>query len=207
MGIYLHHVLGHKERWGMLLARQSGVTLIELVIAIAVLGIVIAMGLPSYSNWIANSQIRTTAESLLAGLQLARNEAVRRNTSVRFSLVTNLTNTCQLSSTGTNWIVSRLDPAGKCGNGTSDIDPFIIQLKASAEGGSNATINADGTNVVFNGIGRVVTSVGQISQISIDSSSLPSAQTRDLRIVIGSAGEIRMCDPDPNVGTTDPRRC
>ena len=44
-----------------------------------VLGIMLALGLPSFVETIQNMQVRTAAESILDGLQIARSEAVRRN--------------------------------------------------------------------------------------------------------------------------------
>ncbi|MGH8670601.1 MAG: pilus assembly FimT family protein, partial [Burkholderiales bacterium] len=63
---------------------QSGMSLIELLIGLAIFGILITKGLPSYSLWIQNTQIRATAESIQAGLHAARSEAVTRNGIVEF---------------------------------------------------------------------------------------------------------------------------
>ena len=92
--------------------RACGFTLIELVIVMAVMALLFFVGLPGMTTWIQNMQIRTSAEGLQAGLQLARAEALRRNTPVRFQLVDTLTSACVLSSAGTSWIVSINDPTG-----------------------------------------------------------------------------------------------
>lgn len=59
--------------------RGAGFSLIELVIAIAILGILLGLGLPTLVNYSRNIKVRTVAESFLAGIQLARGEAVRLN--------------------------------------------------------------------------------------------------------------------------------
>lgn len=64
--------------------RQAGMSLIELMIGIAVFGILLALGVPTFARWTQNSQIRNSAEAIHNGLMLARAEAVRRNTTVRF---------------------------------------------------------------------------------------------------------------------------
>ena len=69
---------------------QHGVTLIELMITITVFGIAISLGAPAYTEWIQNTQIRTAAESVLSGLQLARAEGLKRNATVRFQLMTSM---------------------------------------------------------------------------------------------------------------------
>jgi prepilin-type N-terminal cleavage/methylation domain-containing protein len=62
---------------------RAGFTIIELMITLAVLGVLLALGMPSISSWLQNTQIRTAAEGMVSGLQLARAEALRRNANVR----------------------------------------------------------------------------------------------------------------------------
>ena len=79
---------------------QRGFTLVELMIGIALLAIILAIGGPSFATWLQNTQIRNMSEAVKDGLQLARAEAVRRNARVRFQLVDGLTNGCALSTSG-----------------------------------------------------------------------------------------------------------
>ena len=81
--------------------RAHGFSLIELSIALVILGILLLAAAPGFSAWMRNTQIRTAAEALRDGLQLARGEAVRRNTSIRFQLTNNLSSDCVLQPTGT----------------------------------------------------------------------------------------------------------
>ncbi|WP_287655570.1 GspH/FimT family pseudopilin, partial [Accumulibacter sp.] len=71
-----------------------GFSLVELLVGMAILGVLLAIAMPAFSNWLRNARVRTAAESVQNGLQLARAEAVRRNTSVRFQLVTTLDESC-----------------------------------------------------------------------------------------------------------------
>lgn len=57
----------------------QGFTLIELMVTIAVLAIIIALATPSFTSVINNNRLSSHANELVASLQLARMEAVRRN--------------------------------------------------------------------------------------------------------------------------------
>ena len=78
--------------------RAQGFTLIELAVTVAVLAIVLAVGLPSLSNILANNRLTGTTNEFLALVQLAKIESIRRNATVDICPSTNGT-TCG----GTNW--------------------------------------------------------------------------------------------------------
>jgi type IV fimbrial biogenesis protein FimT len=198
----------------MLTPRLSrGFTLIELMITLAVLGMLLMIALPNMGTWLQNTQIRTSAEAMQAGLQLARAEALKRNTTVRFQLVNSLTSSCALSTSGRNWVVSLADPSGLCNLDASDtVAPQIIQKRSSAEGSPNAQVNATGgSSVVFNGLGRAA--AGSLTQIDITNPTNGTCKTaagnepmRCLRIAVNAGGTVRMCDPAVD-DATDPRKC
>lgn len=174
-------------------AAQSGISLIEVLITIAIVGIVIAMGVPAYGTWIQNTQIRTAADSILAGMQTARNEAIRRNAAVQFKLD---------GAGNTQWRV----------NFFSDPDTNPLQSRPAEEGSPNATIvvapgGAD--TVTFSALGRVVPNADaspSITSVLVDNPTIAVvADRRTLQIVVPTGGAIRMCDP--KVAAGDPRAC
>lgn len=191
-----------------------GFTLIELAVTLVILGILMMYGIQSYSEWIANTRLRTTAEILSEGLSRARNEAIKRNRLVSIYLVDNLSSGCALSASGTSWVVGLTSPVGGCDVAVSDtVTPFIVDKRSGTEMTSGVTVaatsstGAAATTVVFNGLGRMVTTgTTPITQINIDSSTLAASKSRDLRIVLTTGGMIKMCDPSITV-TTDPRKC
>jgi len=197
---------------------NRGFTLIELMITLAVLGIVLMIALPNMGTWLQNTQIRTSAEGMQAGLQLARAEALKRNTTVRFQLVDTLTSACALSATGRNWVVSLVDTSGLCDVDASETAaPQIIQKRSSGEGSPNAVVTATGgSSVWFNGLGRAVqppTAPAALTQINITNPNNGACKTsagnepmRCLRITVNAGGQVRMCDPAVN-DATDPRMC
>lgn len=60
-------------------AGLRGFTLVELMVTVAVLGILAVVAVPAMTGMINNSRLRGQAEEVTAALQLARSEAVRRN--------------------------------------------------------------------------------------------------------------------------------
>ncbi len=167
---------------------HCGFTLIELLIAVAVLGVVVAMALPNFQAWIANTKIRTTAEAILNGMQLARAEAVRRNRNVQMVL-----------NSDSSWTVSEVATA------------TTLQSRPVEAGAGTLTITrtpAAATRVTFNGLGRVTTNTdgsASLTQVEVDTSAVSAAQSRELRITINTGGEVRMCDPSQPA--SDPRSC
>jgi type IV fimbrial biogenesis protein FimT len=61
---------------------SSGLTLVELLVALAVFAVFVTMAVPSYTNFIANQRVRTVAQDLFTALVLARSEAIKRNSDV-----------------------------------------------------------------------------------------------------------------------------
>jgi type IV fimbrial biogenesis protein FimT len=190
----------------------AGFSLIELMIGLVVLGIVLMIGLPSLAAWMQNTQIRNSAETINAGLQLARAEALRRNTNVRFQLVDSLAAGCALSSNGRSWVVSLADAVGQCDATPSETaGPMILQKKDGTEGSPNAAVDAAGqSSVIFTGLGRVNTLSPAITSIDITNPNggacVAAGPMRCLRVTVAPGGQVRLCDPA--VGdATDPRAC
>jgi type IV fimbrial biogenesis protein FimT len=168
---------------------QNGFTLIELMVALVVLGVLVSIAVPNFRAFMVNTQIRTTAESIRNGLQVARAEAIKRNEVVRFTL-----------SSDTSWIVGCPTVTVNC--------PATIEAKSAKEGASSATtLTLTGANnISFTNLGTVTAAVGQLTQVDIDDSSISATETKELRITIGAGGNARMCDPNVS-STTDSRHC
>ncbi len=67
------------------MSANNGLTLIELVVTIAVLAITLGLGVPSFNSLIINNRLTTQANALVASVNLARSEAVKRGVQVRIA--------------------------------------------------------------------------------------------------------------------------
>lgn len=180
---------------------QRGFSLIELMVGIVILGVLMAMAVPRFSDWLRNARVRTSAEAIQNGLQLARAEAVQRNATVRFQLVSTIDDTCALDTAGPHWVVSMDNPAGQCASAPSDTAaPRIIQVRNRAEGSVQTLVAAGQSALVFNGLGRLTPVPA--GNVAIDVSSTTGGtcvasggSVRCLRVLVSVGGQIRMCDP------------
>lgn len=166
--------------------RQRGVSIIELVIGLTILSILMLQGLPAFAAWVQNSQIRTAAESIQNGLQIARMEAVRRNTNVQFVM-----------GSASDWTVALVS------------NPLSPVESRPVEGSTNTVITlspAGGSKVTFNGFGRVIANddgTPPLTEMKADSAT--TAGSRFMCVTLTSAGATRMCDPQRAAG--DPQAC
>jgi type IV fimbrial biogenesis protein FimT len=170
----------------MLMRRpQRGFTMIELLITIVIVAILAAIAFPSFQSLLANAQIRTAAQALHDGLQLARVEAIRRNERVVFT-----------KGTESGWTVS------------TDAGGNVLQTRPYTEGSKAATVTvtpSTATKVTFNALGRVVANTdasSSIIQLAIDvpPSVLAADISQNLQIDVTTGGSIRLCDPNVAAG-------
>ncbi len=183
--------------------QQSGFSLIELLIGFALIGILTVVAIPAFQHWIRNTEIRSAAETIANGIQIARTEAITRNVTVQMVI-----------GPGTGWTVS------EAATGTQ------IQQRSALESSAGAALiindmDADGVSddpganrLTFNGMGWRVPNGDASPLVSRTDINNPTGGTckhvdggpmRCMRVVIAASGASRMCDPAVAAG--DPRAC
>ena len=173
-------------------ARQAGVTLIELIVTLSVAAILATLAVPSFQTMILNREIAASAESVLNGLQLARAEAVKRNSQISFVM-----------NADSTWTVGCITVTASC--------PASIQSSTVGDGANSVvTITptpAEAAIAAFNSFGTPIPGVSVLTQLdfTLPVSVLPAAQAHPLRVVVGAGGAPRLCDP--TMVAPDPRAC
>lgn len=187
--------------------RTRGFTLVELLVAMAVLGLLLASALPSYSGFIRNAQIRTVGQSIESGLQMARAEAVRSNAQVQFRLPGTLAGAAVAG--GTDWVVLRAQEATPTVfdqqvnvHVESNASSLARVGVATATGGAAAAAGAGlPSTITFTGLGRLSAATAA-RQIDVTG----PAGSRRLSVQLSPGGDVRLCDP-ALARATDPQGC
>jgi type IV fimbrial biogenesis protein FimT len=182
------------------IGRSRGFTLVEIFITLAIVALVMMLVGPSMGTWIQNTRLRSAAEAIARGLQTARVEAMKRNTTVAF----NLTDTNSSAFT-----VCLYDAVNNvCLAGASN----IIMQRDATEDASTAKVGTDtvlsdpvtpiaaGSNVpsssAFDALGRLAsTAPNNVMRIDVRNPVLTTADERRLVIFVNTSGQIRVCDP------------
>ncbi len=124
----------------MTMKKNSGYSLIELLVALVVLGILMAVGVPQMGIFFKGNRMVAYANELLAGLHLARSEAIKRNTRVSICKSTNADDASPTCATGAEgwdegWFVfvEGRDAGNATGEYTSS-DGAVLKINTGAEG-------------------------------------------------------------------------
>lgn len=196
-----------------------GFTLVELMIAIALLAVLIALASPSLSQWIRSAQVRTVAETLQNGVRSAQAEALRRNRQVVFFLTDDEPDlAAEASEDGSNWVIRWIPLPGDTVVATApDNEPFV-QGGAVADFTGGVAITGPAA-ICFNALGRRVAATAAVTGVTgavctVDADEPLAAfdiaregAARPLRITVALGGQVRLCDPARTVGATTPDGC
>src|SRR6056297_3111798 len=118
-------------------AGQSGFTVMELLLAIAVLAIVTTLALPAFTQFIQNNRLAAEANEMVASFQFARSEALKRGVPVQVCSSSNGRG-CDGGNWEQGWI-AMADPGGT--------DEEVLRVWASP--GDDFTFNPTGGTVSF----------------------------------------------------------
>jgi type IV fimbrial biogenesis protein FimT len=190
-------------------AGARGFSLIEIVITMALLGILLRLAAPSFGEWVRNSQVRTVADSLQNGVRLAQAEAVRRNRQVVFFLTnsTECTNTTPAAAGGAFWSIREVPVLGR---------PTAAVVQCGVVSDVAAGVELAGPDAIcFNSMGRQTANAdpglgGAACTLAASGRStydVTKTASRPLRVVVSIGGQLRMCDPARTLSDSAPDGC
>jgi type IV fimbrial biogenesis protein FimT len=166
---------------------QHGLTLIELLVTIVVLTVLLALGVPSFKEFIKNNRLTAQTNNLVVDIQLARSEAVKRGTNTVICASSDQA-TCTGHATWANgWIVySDVDLTDGADPVTGGSDPLcedtedcIMRTSEGVSGGNSIITDAD--NIRFLPTGLAAN--GNVT-ISVQSRDCYRDQRRDISITL-----------------------
>lgn len=176
----------------MLSRSADGVTLIEMMVGIGIISCLLLVGMPSFSNWILDLQVRGAAESIQSGLLLARSEAIRRNRPVQMTL-----------ADAGGLVEWRIDcvwvdadcpgPIAERKRGESGLNPRMAAAAMAGAAGFDTALAAGAglpASFVFNGLGQLAGPAPD--RVEVSHVTLGSARRLVIRI---DAGLVRVCRP------------
>jgi type IV fimbrial biogenesis protein FimT len=128
-----------------ILTVQRGFSIIELMITITVLGLLLGIAVPSFTETVRNNRIISQNNELVASLNLARSEALKRSGSVSVCASADQATCSNSTNWGTGWIVFN-DPNA---NGTLDAaDGTDALLQTAGAAPPQFTLNATNRSFV-----------------------------------------------------------
>lgn len=187
-------------------------TLMELMIALAILGIVISVSVPNFSSFRETQRLIGAAEQVYGHLQQARTESIARNVPVfvNFSVdgstdwvygmssVNSLCDLTQTTPTGADACVTIVDD----GDGVvTSADFVLMRYDSGAFPGvqmNRSNFTSGNTQIEFEPV-RGMASAGQID--------LATASGDQLRIRVSRLGRVTLCSPSGSVGTYSSAGC
>ncbi|MCP4979324.1 MAG: prepilin-type N-terminal cleavage/methylation domain-containing protein [Gammaproteobacteria bacterium] len=163
--------------------KNSGFTLLELLITGAVISIVMAIAIPSMTTFTQNDRLTTNINSLIGSLSYARSEAVKRSQQVAVC-VSSDTASCTGGSWEDGWIVY-IDADG---SSTFSAGEEILRAQQTLDG-SNTFTSTIGTQVTYDYRGFVdAASVGSFQLC--DARTGPYGKT----VRVSTTGRVRFED-------------
>jgi type IV fimbrial biogenesis protein FimT len=83
--------------------QHRGFNVIELMFAITVLGVLLAMGVPSFLEMIRNNRVVANTNEVVVALSMARSEALRRGIPISVCAATTPSSSTCVAATAGNW--------------------------------------------------------------------------------------------------------
>ncbi len=116
--------------------RSTGFTILELMVTVVVVAILASVAFPMLSSVVRSARITSNANDLVAGIQLARSEAVKRRAIVRVCRTSQASEAVPVCGSGEGWHSGWIVFVDTGGDGQfNDGTDTIVRRTGAFEGG------------------------------------------------------------------------
>lgn len=119
-----------------------GFTLTELMVTVAIIGIIASLGVPSFQAVLQQNRASSTANELIAALNMARSEAIKRGQIVSLCKSSTISDEEPSCSEDTTWSSGWIVFVDADGDGS--VDDSDTRLKIGHASGNNTTLQETG---------------------------------------------------------------
>lgn len=166
---------------------RRGFSLVELMVTLAVVAILLAVGVPGFAEMIRNNKLRTTTNNFFSSINLTRAEAIRRGERVDMVPVD------EKGDWSKGWVVF----IDKNGNQKPDDGEPVIFSHGPAPSGISIKSNLTDSTVqylAYNGAGRTRTNASNYrTQFGTFTLELDG---RFRKVKLNFLGRPRICNPE-----------
>lgn len=177
---------------------QAGFTLIELMVGVAIMAILLAVGVPSFQSAVASNRLTSSTNDVVSALALARTEAIRRGTRVTVCKSANATACTTGGGWAQGWLIF-IDTTRSSTDATVDSGEAILAVNAAASGNIVMVGSAGVPNFVSfasDGQAKLMSGASQAGTLRVCSTAGALADTRRARdIAITASGRVTTTTP------------
>jgi len=126
-----NYMSNHKSK----INKSNGFTMIELAITLAVLAIVVAFAIPSFSTLLSRTSVASDSNEFLGNLSFAKSEAIKRSQQISINAISgSWQNGYTINVESSNELLKQFDPIGKNITPTEASSPNIVKITFSSDG-------------------------------------------------------------------------